>query len=147
MQIFGKQLAEDVARAKRSSLELDDSRATFIVEGERVLMALDRIDVGHDEELDRELQQLAVAEPQVWLELAEGGAFEGGDYIAHVLYHCNQSGYSGPPFVVALMQTIAAADEEHRNLLAQVFPEYVGLFRACIETPDGAARLRALVVR
>lgn len=147
MQIFGTQLAADVTRAKATDLAPDESRVAFIAEGEGVLHALDRLDVGVSEELDRELQLLAVAEPQVWLELAEDGAFDGKDYIAHVLHHCGVGGYPGPRFVVALMEAVAAADEEHRNLLAQVFPEYVGLWRACTETADGAGRLRTLVGR
>lgn len=148
MQILGKQLAEDAARAEAATeLSPSEERARFIVEAHRILRGFDRIDVSGDERFDAELARLAVATGQVWLELAEDGAFAGKDYVAHVLFHCGEGGYSGSPFIGALLEAIAAADTENRNLLATSYPEYVGLYRAITETADGAGRLRTLVGR
>lgn len=132
-------LAEDLAKAPPD--------ASWVPAAQEVLVLVDRLDVVENEEIDQQLEELARAHGIVWLELAEDGYFDGQDFVAHVLFHFDEAGYSGSPFVQHLLKAIDSADEDNRAALSGGFPEYVGLWRACTSVADGRKRLVAVMDR
>jgi hypothetical protein len=112
------------------------------------LHAVDQLDIVESEEYDRRIVELAVADPPVWLEIAESGDLDGTHYIAHVLWHHGLGGYQpGEAWIAHCMSMIAAMPQERRFEEAGQHPELVGLHRVITEMPDGATRLLAVMDR
>jgi len=140
IRLAGRLLAEDVGRSSWPDRS--------VAPAGQFLHAVDQLDVVGSEEHDRQIAALAVAEPSVWLELAENGALDGTHYIAHVLWHHGLGGYQpGESWIADLLRMIAAMPEERRLEEAGCHPEYVGLYRVVTEMADGAARLLAVMDR
>lgn len=145
MLTFGQLLARDIAPLQaRAAGGLSPEEAGFLRQGRTVLAALDSLDVGPDEDGDRDMERMRLAPGTAWLLIAESGNAWISEYIAHVLHFFDRGGYSGGRFVRQLLMAVDAADDEMRDALAIGFPEYVGLWRAAAQTPDGLARLAGI---
>lgn len=146
--VFGRLLAEDIEAAKQvlaaDGQESDSWLAHYINEGNAALECLGRLDVGPDEDEDRDQMQLLLSGGEVWLRVAESGRLN-PEYVCHVLGHLNRGGYVGPPWVRAMLSAIQQADKDVLDQLALSVPEYVGLWRSYREVPDAVQRMQRVV--
>lgn len=156
MALFTRLLALDVeARAReirgRSFLPLTSEESAWAAEyaslqvANRVMSDCETLDVGPNEDDDVMRAQLQHASGDEWLAIAESGALDLSEYAAHVLFALGEGGYPGPNWVVHQLRAIAAADKLNRDALALAVPEYVGLYVAATEVPDGISRLLRLL--
>lgn len=156
MVLFTTLLAQDVeARAKemrrRAFVPPSPDEGDWVAEfagvqvAQRVLRDCETLDVGPNEADDLMRSQLQHAPGVVWLEIAESKALNLSEYAAHVLFALGEGGYPGSNWVVHLLRAIAVADRQNRDALAMAVPEYVGLYQAATEVPDGIGRLLRLL--
>lgn len=156
MALFTRLLALDVeARAReirdRSFLPLTSGGDGWAAEysnlqvANRVMSDCETLDVGPNEHDDVMRARLQHAPGEMWLEIAESGALDLSEYIAHVLFSLDEGGYRGSNYVVHQLRAIAAADKVHRDALTLAVPEYVGLYVAATEVPNGISRLLRLL--
>lgn len=151
-QLLGRLIAEDteLLRARvREDRGVNADERHFVEVADTLLCTLERLDVGADEELDRDREQLQHGPGEVWLRVAESGRMD-KEYVNHVLAHLGQAdaGAVGPPAVRLLLLSIGHMDDLDRDAAALAFPEYVGLMRAFDDNvPNAVARMRAVVER
>lgn len=141
IRLAGRLLAQDCNRPAFWPI------ASQLATGQAMLHCMDDFDVVGSEEQDREITALAVADPLVWLEVAERGDLDGRHFIPNVLWHHGIGGSPGEAWIGYLLQSIAAMSEARRFDEALVHPELVGLSRVVTELPDGSARLLAVMDR